>query len=92
MLAVVDALRIFLRRLQGKRGGPAAQKRSGFVQLDVESDRSQSSRGGQTRQPSADDDYAGNGGAPPVNRSFSAWSTMRTFSKSLSLTRLAYTS
>ena len=92
MLAVVDVFGIFLGRIQRKRCRAAPEKGAGLMQLDLESDRAQSGRGSKPGQPAADDDYAGYGGAPPVSRSFSAWTTIHAFSKSLSRARCVKTS
>ena len=92
VLAVVDVVRVFVRRIEGERSGAAPQKRTRFVQIDFETNRAQRSGGGETGESSADDDYAGNGGAPPVRRIFSARATIHSFSIVLRLARRVWTS
>ena len=92
MLAVVDVVRVFVRRIDGERSGAAPQKRTRFVQIDSETNRAQSRGGGESGESSAGDDYAGNGGAPLVRRSFSARVTIHSFSIVLSEARRRWTS
>ena len=92
MLAVVDVVRVYVRRIEGERSSAAPQKRTRFMQIDLETNRAQRGGGGETGESSAGDDYAGNGGAPPVRRSFSARATIHSFSIVLRLARRVWTS